>query len=136
MNAFTRVSAIVAALATLSATAGAQTPPTAAPAHHGLLGGLLHHPRTTTGQGQPGGMAPVTGGIVGNKKSHVYHLPGDRGALPAAQNRVYFRSEAEAQAAGFHRAGTAGGGGHQTRVHRTPRHGMPTQGAPAPAMTH
>jgi hypothetical protein len=34
----------------------------------------------------------------------VYHV-GTGGRLPAPENRVYFRSEAEARAAGYHRAG-------------------------------
>ncbi len=44
------------------------------------------------------------GPIVGNKHSHVYHLPGD-GHLPGVNNRVYFQTEAEAQAAGYHKSG-------------------------------
>ena len=46
--------------------------------------------------GRPGtgGMMGMHGGVVANKNSHVYHLPGDRGALPAPQNRIYFSSAA------------------------------------------
>lgn len=137
MNTFTRVSVVLAAVATLSATAGAQAPPAAppAPTHHGLLGRLFHHPRPLPGQARPGGMAPMTGGIVGNKKTHVYHVPGDHGALPATQNRVYFPSVAQAEAAGYHRAG-AGGGAHRPGTHRMPGHGLPRPGATAPGMTH
>ncbi len=63
--------------------------------------------------GRPGMMGghPMMGGsmmggrIIGNKNSHVYHMPGDGGSLPAPQNRVYFSSVAAAQAAGYHAAG-------------------------------
>lgn len=78
--------------------------------------------------GRPGmgGMMPMHGGVIANKNSHVYHLPGDRGALPAAQNRIYFSSAAAAEAAGYHRAG---GGrpamGRHPNMQGTPMHGMP-----------
>lgn len=45
------------------------------------------------------------GKIIGNKNTHVYHLPGDKGNLPEMKNRVYFRTEAEARRAGYHLAG-------------------------------
>ncbi len=61
--------------------------------HHGLMSRMHGH------------MPMMHGNIVGNKQSHVYHMPGDRGSLPAEKNRVYFRTEAEAQRAGYHRAG-------------------------------
>ena len=95
--------------------AQAQTPttPPAPPAHHGLLGHLFHRP--TSPRMAPGmhpGMAPgrpagtaVMGQIIGNKRTHVYHMPGDKGALPSAANRVYFTSEAAAMRAGYHHAG-------------------------------
>jgi len=44
------------------------------------------------------------GQIIGNLRSHVYHLPGDT-RLPAVNNRVYFKSEADAIAAGYHKPG-------------------------------
>jgi hypothetical protein len=43
-------------------------------------------------------------GIYPQQLAYVYHLPGERGRLPAAKNRVYFRSEAEAREAGYHPA--------------------------------
>jgi len=43
--------------------------------------------------------------IIGNKRTHIYHMKGDPGALPAEQNRVYFQTEAQAIRAGYHRAG-------------------------------
>ena len=49
------------------------------------------------------------GRIVGNKRTHVYHLPGTPGALPSAANQVYFTSEAAAMRAGYHRAGAGHG---------------------------
>ncbi len=55
----------------------------------------------------PATAAPVSiadGQIIGNQRSHVYHLPGDT-RLPAAKNRVYFKSEADAIAAGYHKPG-------------------------------
>ena len=59
--------------------------------------------------GRPVGMA-VMGQIIGNKHTHVYHLPGTPRALPSAANTVYFTSEAAAIRAGYHRAGTSHGG--------------------------
>ncbi len=50
-------------------------------------------------------MQMVHGNVVGNKNTKVYHLPGDKGALPDAKNRVYFKTAKEAEAAGYHRAG-------------------------------
>jgi len=69
--------------------------------------------------GNPGmmGSQAMMGHVVGNKKTHVYHLPGDRGALPAPQNRVYFSSAAAAQAAGYH--GVGGGTSSSMMPHHT-----------------
>ena len=92
-------------------------------------GGMRTHPGTmgahsygTMGGNRPMGGAmggrPMMGGgmmggqIIGNKNSHVYHLAGDRGAMPAPQNRVYFPNAAAAEAAGYH---VAGGGRGMTR---------------------
>lgn len=132
----------IAAFAALAAFAGptlAQAPPPPPPpAHHGILGHLFHHPARpgTTGQGplsggtmrpgQAGATTPITGGVVGNKNSHVYHLPGDKGALPAAKNRVYFRSAAEAEAAGYHRAGSSS---HHGPSAAHSGHASPTNGS-------
>ena len=110
----------VALAAGLFSAARAQTPTTpAAPpaAHHGLFGHLFHRPahpalapgmRPGAAPGRPTGTA-VLGRIVGNKRTHVYHLPGDKGALPSAANSVYFSTESRAVAAGYHRAGTSHG---------------------------
>ncbi len=70
------------------------------------------------GSGMGGSM--LGGRIVGNKNSHVYHMPGDGGSLPAPQNRVYFSSAAAAQAAGYH---AAGGGRGMMHNNMTPRGG-------------
>ncbi len=56
-----------------------------------------------------GSHAMMGGQIIGNKNSHVFHMAGDHGALPAPQNRVYFSSVAAAQAAGYHAAGGSRG---------------------------
>lgn len=48
------------------------------------------------------------GNVIGNKNTKVFHLPGDKGALPAEKNRVYFKTAKEAEAAGYHRAGAGG----------------------------
>lgn len=49
------------------------------------------------------------GNIIGNKNSKVYHMPGAGGNLPAEKNRVYFKTEAEAKAAGYRAAGSLAG---------------------------
>jgi len=78
--------------------------------------GFSFHRRPRAAVGSP---APITGGIVGNKRTHVYHLAGDTGNMPAPQNRVYFRSEAEALAAHYH-AAKKRGVGHTTTHRRLP----------------
>ncbi len=141
------ISAALAAFAVLGGSALAQTPPPPPPVHHGIFSKLFHpKPKTVQpatgsfgrpgmmtghpgmmGNGRPGmgGMMPMHGGVVANKNSHVYHLPGDRGALPAVQNRIYFPSAAAAEAAGYHRAG-----GARSTMGRPMMHGSPTQGMP------
>ncbi|MQS53066.1 hypothetical protein [Companilactobacillus mishanensis] len=42
--------------------------------------------------------------IVGNVKSRIYHVPGQRGYNMNSRNAVYFQNEQEAQAAGYRRA--------------------------------
>jgi hypothetical protein len=78
--------------------------------------GFSFHRRPRVAVGSP---APIAGGIVGNKRTHVYHLPGDTGNMPAPQNRVYFRSEAEAMAAHYH-AAKKRGATHTTTHRRLP----------------
>ncbi|BDI31844.1 hypothetical protein CCAX7_38950 [Capsulimonas corticalis] len=50
------------------------------------------------------GNGTESGQIVGNKRSHIYHLSSDSGNLPSAKNRIYFGSAAEAEAAGYRAA--------------------------------
>ncbi|MFD1417482.1 sunset domain-containing protein [Companilactobacillus keshanensis] len=45
-----------------------------------------------------------TGQIVGNKNSHIYHVPGQRGYNMNSSNAVYFQSEQDAIAAGYRKA--------------------------------
>lgn len=42
--------------------------------------------------------------IVGNRKSKIYHVPGQAGYRMNSANAVYFSSESEAQAAGYRKA--------------------------------
>ena len=91
--------------------------PAPAPQHR-LFG---HRPTSTTA----GSRVPFAGAIIGNKRTHVYHLAGAKGSLPAEKNRVYFHSEAEARAAGYHPAG-------QRRT--TPRRARPHAAPPARAL--
>ena len=137
-----KISAALTALAILggpAAFAQMPPPPPAPPAHHGFLHNLFHRPRpgqTMPGRPMPGhmmsghmmpGSTMMSGNVIGNKNSHVYHLPGDKGALPATQNRVYFRSAAAAEAAGYHRAGGGAASHHSMRpaMHGSPRTGTP-----------
>ena len=89
------------------------------PAHRGILS-FLHKPKKQPvygGPGQYGKGSPVRhhtlishgpalgmGTYIGNKNTHVFHVPGDKGTLPAEKNRVYFKSAAAAKAAGYHQA--------------------------------
>lgn len=87
------------------ATSGiAQTP--AAPAKKP---GLMSRIKQKFQKKKPGEAASHAGQIIGNKNTKVYHMPGKGGSLPAEKNRVYFKTEAEAKAAGYHAAGSGGG---------------------------
>lgn len=84
------------------------------------------------------GSSMMSGNIIGNKKTHVFHLPGDKGQLPAPQNRVYFRTESQAMAAGYREAGGSSHGApakHGIMGHSTPMAHSGTMGHPAP-MAH
>lgn len=48
--------------------------------------------------------ANAQGAIVGNSRSKIYHVPGQRGYRMNSENAVYFNSEAEAQAAGYRKS--------------------------------
>ncbi|MFD1441591.1 DNA/RNA non-specific endonuclease [Lacticaseibacillus hegangensis] len=45
-----------------------------------------------------------TGKIVGNRNSHIYHVPGQSGYRMNSSNAVYFATEQQAQAAGYRKA--------------------------------
>ncbi len=97
---------LAASLVLFAGIVRAQAPTAPTTKKPGLLGRILH--KGGTPATRPGMMAHV-GNIIGNKNTHVYHMPGDRGQLPAPQNRVYFRTEREAIAAGYRRAGMGHG---------------------------
>lgn len=106
----------------VAAGAGAQTA-TAPPAHHGLLSRMGRRLRHI-----PHPMTAASGRIIGNKRTHVFHVAGDNTQLPAPQNRIYFHSVAEAQRGGYRQAGAAhvggahrGIGGHHGAGHRPPK---------------
>lgn len=45
-------------------------------------------------------------GVIGNRRSHLYHAPNCRGATATSEkNRVAFKSSSEAEAAEYKRAG-------------------------------
>ena len=46
----------------------------------------------------------TTGRIVGNLRSKIYHVPGQASYRMSSANAVYFRTEAQAKAAGYRRA--------------------------------
>ncbi len=134
MNNAVKTLAAAAALALTTGTAFAQTQTTTPlPAKKPGILSRLFHPKPKPGMyqsngsamhpmnGQPvgrmgagsygtmGSHSMMGGPIIGNKNSHVYHMAGDKGSLPAPQNRVYFSSAAAAQAAGYHAAGGSRG---------------------------
>lgn len=150
------LSATLLAFAALTGSALAQVPPPppAPPVHHGLFGRMFHpkpgqpmqghygrpgqpmrgsfgRPGQPQAYGRPGlgTSIPTSGSVIGNKNTHVYHMAGDRGAMPAAQNRVYFPSASAAQAAGYRPVG----GAHSMTPGRRPMmHGSPRTGTPMP----
>ncbi len=85
----------------------------------GTRPGMMGHSGMTGRPGMMGGAGMMGGSIIGNRNSHVYHMAGDRTALPAPQNRVYFRSAAAAQAAGYHAAGGGRAMGGSMMTHHT-----------------
>ena len=49
---------------------------------------------------------PATAGVVGNRRSFIFHSPHCRGAASMREkNRVPFETAAEAEAAGYRKAG-------------------------------
>lgn len=45
-----------------------------------------------------------SGKIIGNRNSHIYHVPGQAGYRMNSSNAVYFQTEQQAQAAGYRKA--------------------------------
>ena len=89
----------------------------------GFAGAQGHMQSTMQGHPRMGGMMarpPMSGSIIGNKNTKVYHLAGDKGNMPAEKNRVYFRSERDAMRAGYHLAKT--GRGKMKMPHGMPMH--------------
>ena len=110
MKSLWKAASIAAISLAVCTSAIAQSP---APKHSGLLG--LFKQRKPL----------FAGNIIGNKHTHVYHLPGDPGALPAPQNRVYFHTQAQAMAAGYHHMGSQGGSmGHHHNMMMAPHHSL------------
>jgi hypothetical protein len=63
-------------------------------------------PSQIDGSQTRGATSSVSGLIIGNKRSHVYHLPGCPGySSVSEQNRAEFGSVNEAEKAGYHLAG-------------------------------
>lgn len=119
MNTRSTLATLVASLciagAACAQTATTGTAPSSPAAQKpGLLSRVLHRGASPIPNRPPAnrppaeppikGMAGVTGTIIGNKKTLVYHLPTDHN-LPAPKNRMYFKTVAAAQAAGYHIAG-------------------------------
>jgi len=52
------------------------------------------------------GKVANSGQVVGNRRSHLHHTPNCRGAAATSEkNRVAFKTAAEAEAAGYRKAG-------------------------------
>jgi hypothetical protein len=115
LNRLLAFACAAAAMAALFSSAIAQQPgtvrPGTMPQPQHRMGSFLK-PRVGVGQ------------IIGNKNTKVYHLPGDKGSLPAEKNRVYFRTERDAMAAGYHRAKVGG----KMKTVKPMTHGMGTMG--------
>lgn len=92
-NRILALAGAVALLASFAGVAGAQIPIHRTTTRMGGMHGSFGQPRMGAGM------------IIGNKKTKVYHLPGDHGNMPSAKNQVVFRSESEAIRAGYHLAG-------------------------------
>ncbi len=121
MNTRTTAAALAAfVLVTGAAFAQTTTPATSAPVKKpGLLSRMLHRNHTgtptnataaatgatTTRRPMMSRTSALAGTIIGNKNTLVYHMTGDHN-LPAPKNRVYFKTIAQAEAAGYHAVGT------------------------------
>ena len=113
---FLGLSAVALLIASTSIPSGAQKSGMAPGTHSmGSRMSSMMHPLRRSGQ------------IVGNKNTKVYHLPGDKGAMPDEKNRVYFRTEREARAAGYRMAGSKSGSKMNSKMGSGP-HSMPMHG--------
>jgi hypothetical protein len=123
--AVTGMTLLVAAVPGFAIAQRPVTPPNAPTTTSHRMGGMMGRMRQAM-HGQ--------GSIVGNKNTKVYHLSGDKGNMPAEKNRVYFRTEREAMAAGYHVAGTKHVSHVTTRrTHGSFGHPMPAHGVQPPA---
>lgn len=111
---------VILALAGAAVQAASSTANTKKP-HTSILSRLIHH-KTTPGA-TPAGAPMISGSVIGDKKTHVYHLPGDKYTLPSAKNRVYFKTEAQAKAAGYRHAGSAGSTSGKKKTAKPTGHG-------------
>ena len=91
LNHFFAVLGAAALIASFSGAANAQPPKMGTMQHHPTMGRMMHRPNM--------------GSIIGNRKTKVYHLAGDKGNMPDAKNRIYFHTERDAIRAGYHLAG-------------------------------
>jgi micrococcal nuclease len=65
------------------------------------------------------------GKIIGNIRSHIYHLPGQEGCDKVLEkNRIYFSNEEEAVTAGFRKARSRSGGSPDRQSDKLPWDGM------------
>jgi metal binding Ada-like protein len=133
MRSYRVIAAAALAWSLTGLAARAQTPPPApsAPPAAAPSTAPKHGSSHKHSKGPAGSQTPIPGGIIGNKSTHVYHLPGDKSNMPSEKNRVYFHNEAEARAAGYHAAKK--GGKHSTTHSHPPKsgHGAPPT-PPAP----
>lgn len=60
--------------------------------------------QSSQGQSQGDMNTDDAGTIVGNSRSHIYHVPGQRGYNMNSANAVYFKSEQDAINAGYRRS--------------------------------
>ncbi|MCS6927038.1 MAG: thermonuclease family protein [Candidatus Binatia bacterium] len=68
-------------------------------------GTITDNAEPPTAQGREDQDAPASGAIIGNRNSKIYHWPGcPNYRAIAPQNRIFFTSRAEAEAAGFRAA--------------------------------
>ena len=103
------IAVLIAAVSVNAAFAASSTAKAKTKKPHTSMLGKLMHPKAKPGA--PAGAPTISGSIIGDKKTHVYHLPSDKYTLPAVQNRVYFKTVAQATAAGYRHAGSGAASG-------------------------